>query len=150
MVRHFALQKISLLRERGRPCLLRGHWLENWNVTGYSFGLHCLRPICRVFFSVMAVSFVSHRGQQLSCSHDDVIKCKHFPRYWPFVQGIPGHQWIPRTKGQRRRALMFYLFCAWINGGINNREAGDLRCHRTHHGVTVMSGNCVKEEGGRD
>ena len=22
--------------------------------------------------------------------HDDVIKCKHFPRYWPFVRGIPG------------------------------------------------------------
>ena len=28
--------------------------------------------------------------------HDDVIKWKHFPRYWPFVRGI--HRWIPRTK----------------------------------------------------
>ena len=27
---------------------------------------------------------------------DDVIKCKHFPRYSPFVRGI--HRWIPRTK----------------------------------------------------
>ena len=28
-------------------------------------------------------------------SHDDVIKWKHFPRYWPFVRGI--HRWISRT-----------------------------------------------------
>ena len=30
--------------------------------------------------------------------HDDVIKWKHFPRYWPFVLGIPRSRWIPRTK----------------------------------------------------
>ena len=28
--------------------------------------------------------------------HDDDIKWKHFPRYWPFVPGI--HRWIPITK----------------------------------------------------
>ena len=28
--------------------------------------------------------------------HDDIIKWKHFPRYWPFVWA--GHRWIPRTK----------------------------------------------------
>ena len=37
-----------------------------------------------------------------------------------------------------RGALMFSLICAWINGWINNREAGDLRRHRTHsYGVTT-------------
>ena len=30
--------------------------------------------------------------------HDDVIKWKHFPRYWPFVRGIHRSRWIPRTK----------------------------------------------------
>ena len=30
------------------------------------------------------------------CQHDDVIKWKHFLRYWPYVQGI--HRWIPRIK----------------------------------------------------
>ena len=29
--------------------------------------------------------------------HDDVIKWKHFPRYWPFVRGIHRSRWIPRT-----------------------------------------------------
>ena len=32
----------------------------------------------------------------VTTAHDDVIKRKHFPRYWPFVRGI--HWWIPRTK----------------------------------------------------
>ena len=33
-----------------------------------------------------------------SCNHDDVIKWKHFPCYWPFVLGIHRSRWIPRTK----------------------------------------------------
>ena len=41
--------------------------------------------------------------------NNDVIKWKHFPRYWPFVRGI--HQWPVDTqhKGQWRGALMFDL-----------------------------------------
>ena len=34
---------------------------------------------------------------------------------------------------------MFSLICAWINGGINNREAGDLRRHRAHYDVIVVN-----------
>ena len=33
-------------------------------------------------------------------------------------------------KGQWRGAMMFSLICAWRNDWVNNREAGDLRCHR--------------------
>ena len=40
-------------------------------------------------------------------------------------------------KGQWRRALIFSLICAWINGWVNNRAAGDLRRHRVHYDVTV-------------
>ena len=43
-------------------------------------------------------------------------------------------------KGQWRRALMFSLICARINGWVNNREAGDLRRHGPHYGVIVMPG----------
>ena len=52
---------------------------------------------------------------------DDVIKWKHFPRYWAFVQGI--HRWPSPQKGQWRRALMFSLICAWLNGWVNSDEA---------------------------
>ena len=42
-------------------------------------------------------------------------------------------------KGQWRRALMFYFICAWINDWVNNREAGDLRRHRGHYDVNMMT-----------
>ena len=70
--------------------------------------------------------------------HDDVIKWKHFPRYWPFVRGIHRSSVNSHHKGQWRGALMFSLICARINGWVNNIEAGDLRRHRTHYDVTVM------------
>ena len=41
-------------------------------------------------------------------------------------------------KGQWCGALMFSLIRAWINGWVNNRKAGDLRCHRAHYDVVVM------------
>ena len=34
-----------------------------------------------------------------------------------------------------RGTLMFSLICAWINGWVNTREAGDLRRHRIHYAV---------------
>ena len=67
--------------------------------------------------------------------HNDVIKWKYFPRYWPFVRGIHGEFPIQR---QWRGTLMFTLICARINGSVNNREAGDLRRHRAHYDVIVM------------
>ena len=69
--------------------------------------------------------------------HDDVIKWKHFPRYWLFVRGIRQSPVNSPHKGQWRRALMFSLICAWINGWVNNREAGDKRRHRDHYDVIV-------------
>ena len=60
--------------------------------------------------------------------HDDVIKWKHFhrsPVNYPH-------------KGQWRGALMFSLICAWINGWVNNGDAGDLRRHGSHYDVIIM------------
>ena len=67
--------------------------------------------------------------------HDEVIKWKHFSRYWPFVRGIHRSPVNSPHKGQWRGALMFSLICA-----LNKRtvEAGDLRCHRAHYDVIVM------------
>ena len=62
--------------------------------------------------------------------HDDVIKWKHFPRNCPFVRGIHRSRWIPHTKASDAEL--------WINGWVNNREAGDLRSHRGHHDVNVI------------
>ena len=70
--------------------------------------------------------------------HDDGTKWKRFPRYWPYVRGI--HRSVVNSphKGQWHGALNFYLICSWINGWVNNGEAGGLRCHGAHYNVTVM------------
>ena len=68
---------------------------------------------------------------------DDVIKRKHFSRYWPLVRGIHRSPVNSPHKGQWRGALMFSLICARINGWVNNGETGDLRRHRAHYDVIV-------------
>ena len=72
--------------------------------------------------------------------HDDIIKWKHFPRYWPFVRGIHRSPVNSPHKGQQREALMFSLICVWINVWVNIREAGDLRRHHGHYDVIVNNG----------
>ena len=69
--------------------------------------------------------------------HDDVIRWKHFLRYWPFVRGIHRSPVNSPHKGQWRWALMFCLICASINGWVRNGEAGDLRRHRTHYVMMI-------------
>ena len=76
--------------------------------------------------------------------HDDVIKWKHFPRYWPFVRGIHRSPVNSPHKGQWRGAFMFSLIFVWINGWVINREAGDLRRYRAHYDVTVMPSHTME------
>ena len=82
--------------------------------------------------------FVVLRSAVYSCEpflYDDVIKWKHFPRYWPSVRGIHRSPANSPHKGQWRGALMFSLICTRTN---DSRGAGDLRRHRPHYDVTVM------------
>ena len=77
--------------------------------------------------------------------HDDVIKWKHFLRYWPFVRGIYLSPVNSPHKGQWRGALIFSLICAWTNGWVSNREAGDLRRHRAHYDIQCNVISCYNE-----
>ena len=67
-------------------------------------------------------------------NHDDVIKWKHFPRYWPFVR-FPAQRQVTRS-------FDVPLICVGLKGWINNREAGDSRRYRVHYDVTVMPCKC--------
>ena len=75
--------------------------------------------------------FLSHNWMR---THDDVIKWKHFPRYWPFVRGIYRSPVNSPHQGQWRGALVFSLICAWTNFWASKRDAGDLRRHRARGG----------------
>ena len=62
--------------------------------------------------------------------HDDVIKWKHFPHYWPFVRE-------PSQRPVTRSSDVFFDLCL-NNVWTNNRDAGDLRCHHAHYDIIVM------------
>ena len=80
--------------------------------------------------------------------HDDVIKWKHFSRYWPFVRGIHRSPVNSHHKRLWRGAFMFSLICAWTNVWVNNRNAGDLMTSPRYSDVTLMVNrsipNCSK------
>ena len=78
-------------------------------------------------------------GAETGIFHDDVIKWKHFRVTAPLCGKFIGHWWIPLHESQWRGALMFSLICAWTNGCTNNRYTVDLRRHRPHYDVIVMS-----------
>ena len=93
-----------------------------------------------VIFSAYLKDGITHLFTFIvSLQHDDGIKRKHFPRYWPFVWGIHRSPVNSPHKGQWRGVLMFSLICIWINGWVNNRDTGDLRRYRAHYDVIVMS-----------
>ena len=64
---------------------------------------------CVKIFSVAGIP--TRTGEYLI--HDDVIKWKHFPRYWPYVMKNHRSPVDSPHKGQWREALMFSLMCAW-------------------------------------
>ena len=82
------------------------------------------------------LNIVLHEINRCSMTHfhDEVIKWKHFLRYWPFVWGIHRSPLHFPHKGQWREALMVSLICGWVS----NRDAGDLKRHCTHYNVTLM------------
>ena len=77
-------------------------------------------------------------GNPINVFRHSMMTSSNFPRYWPFVRGIHRSPVNSPHKGQWRGALMFSLICVWINGWVNNREAGDLRRYRAHYDVNVM------------
>ena len=91
---------------------------------------------------------VTKFGQQNPCYRNQTVNTlRPEQNGYHVVEDIFMSEWWSPVnsphKGQSRRALMFSLICAWINGWVNNRDAGDLRCHRTHYDVTVMvNENC--------
>ena len=109
------------------PSSLTGVCVTNW---------HC--KSAKIHHRTATLQVLVSYHLKLKIIHDDVIEWKHFLRYWPFVQGIHRSPVNSPHKGQWRGALMFSLICIWINGWVNNREAGDLGRYRVHYDITVM------------
>ena len=118
------------------PDRIYGCW-NQWAAKGYIAILHFV-PFDIGSNFVLVSNIAIELFKKSGTLHDDVIKWKHFPRYWTFVRGIHRFPVNSPHKGQWRGGLMFSLICVWINGWVNNREAGDLRRHSAHYDVIVM------------
>ena len=98
---------------------------------------HWNRNISQTLFSIAFFFIENHPKGVIS---DNPLPMpsngNYFLHYWPFVRESTGG--FP-SQIQWRGALMFSLISAWTNGSTNNRDAGDLKRHRTYHDVTVMS-----------
>ena len=104
--------------------------LSSWCILGTA--LKAMIPCWLTIHDPVSVSLWLIKASINFITHDDVIKWKHFPRYWPFVQGIHRSPVNSLHKVQWHRALLFSLICTRINGWVNNGEAGDLRRHCAH------------------
>ena len=111
---------------------------KSWLDTKFFITRQVFKPIFLFWCSISWSSPYSPFEDRTPCMnatgigspHDDVIKWKHFPRYWSFVRGIHRSPVNSPHKGQWCGALMFSLFGVWINGWVNNPEAGDLIRYR--------------------
>ena len=121
---HQLIQSILMIKQHLWTCF-------TWHISYWSLWLEVpAMPIALLSLKALIrldcqPSTVTERRHPVSIMHDDVIKWKHFPRNWPFVQR-------PVTRS------LFSLICVWINGWVNNREAGDLRRYRGYYDVSVM------------
>ena len=84
-----------------------------------------MKRVCDPFIS-LPMGIVKGKTNGIEGSyhrHDDVIKYKHFPRYWPFVRGIHRSPVNSPHKGQWRGALVISMICARTSDWVNNRNA---------------------------
>ena len=116
----------KLLFENNFNCDLHKAFVFLWFAKNYTMKYHAFWYITMPIynqFPVHPVHTISpmkmHVG--LVLLHDDVIKWKHFPRYWPFLREIHRSPVNSSHKGQCRGALMFSLLCAWMSAWANNR-----------------------------
>ena len=68
-------------------------------------------------------------------SSNGSIFCVTGPLWGEFT----GHRWILLLKTSDAELWCFLWSAPWIDGWVNNREAGDLRRHRVHYDVIVMN-----------
>ena len=96
----------------------------------YSYGFRTMKHICSGVWCVWVVHRLEsvadiyiyiyiYKSRWKKCMpmmltlRDDVIKWKHYPRYWPFARGIDQSPVDSPHKGQWRGVLTFSLLNAW-------------------------------------
>ena len=96
----------------------------------------------------------SETWQKTFLHHDDIIKWKHFPRYWLFVRGIHRSPVTSPHKGQWRGALMYSLICVWIFNVFHQHRAcwwlSTVRCKDIYNGNVRVPYTCMRRTASRN
>ena len=120
----------------GSSCLHNSSEIRIWSIASW-----IAKYVCRWFFTRIHMTHLS-MFPGLLLWHWDTWWRHQTETFSALLALCAGNSPVPVNsphKGQWRGALMFSLICARINNWVNNREAGDLRRHRGHFDVSVMT-----------
>ena len=118
----------------------RGERQTFWDIlnAGYEHQLLAKRQMA-LFIWMTNISRKRFGSRVENKKHNEVIKWKHFPCYWPFVRGIhKGNPWVTGGVPSQRpvtRGSVFSLICAWT---VEQTMETPVRHHHAHYDVTVM------------
>ena len=93
-------------------------WYEHHNTQSHGFETPLDLAVGR-----LTAQWIEAQRYRKGTSHHDVIKWKHFPRYWRFVRGIHRSPVNSSHKGQWRGAFDVSLICA-LNKRLSKQSWG--------------------------
>ena len=102
-------------------------WCQLW--------LHC--SACKVGIVATLCGHWGTYGSIAACQSQPVVPPMDYSWWRHQMETSPITGKFPAQRPETR-SFRISLTCAWTNGCVNNRDAGDLRRHRVHHDVTVM------------
>ena len=111
-----------------------GDWmlLLFWNLADISTA-RMLRHLLHLIADLKPAIIWRYLSTMMTSSNGNIFRVTG-----PLWGEFAGHRWIPLTKASDADLWCFLWYASWINGSVNNREAGDLRRHRPHYDVIVM------------
>ena len=137
----------TAIKHRNSPCTIKRksltcHWTYKDISAAQKFVMYapnnrvqqCILPYRYACASdQVSDSFIDMTNTMMTSSNENTF---HATRH--FLRVIHRSLVNSPHKVQWRGALIFSLICAWTNGWVNNREAGDLIRHLANHDATVI------------
>ena len=109
-----------------RECIKTLELIWIWNRRHYIYS------ISLVWWRTLIIFATNYKLSMMTSSNENIFRVTG-----PLCGEFTGPGDFP-TQRPVTRIFDVSLICVWINGWINNREAGDLRRYRAHSDVIVM------------
>ena len=116
-----------------RRQIISGHDIDCVHCGYHGFPCDCISTTCDVSVSRnerICQCTVRCRYNMMTSSNGHIFRVTG-----PLCREFTGHL----TKASDAELWCFLWYAPWINGWVNNREAGDLRRHHVHYDIIVMT-----------